>query len=114
MDDEVRRLSGQAGVVDDEIVKAEEAVARASERTRQANAEFSSLMSAMSVAFREYDQAVRGGKGTRERKGRSGKGKEKREREAERERGGMMVIERWQKHVCPPPRFLFSLTWIYL
>lgn len=55
---EVRRLSGQLEAVDCEVVEAEEAVVRSSERMRQANAEFSSLMAAMSVAFREYDQAV--------------------------------------------------------
>lgn len=58
MEAEVCRLSGQLEAVDREVVEAEEAVARSSERMRQANAEFSSLMAAMSVAFREYDQAV--------------------------------------------------------
>ena len=55
---EVCLLSGQLETVDSGIREAEEALARSSERMRQANAEFSSLMAAMSVAFREYDQAV--------------------------------------------------------
>lgn len=59
MEDEARLLSGQLEAVDVEIAEGEAAVASASDRMRHANAEFSSLMAAMSVAFREYDQAVR-------------------------------------------------------
>lgn len=60
MDAEVRLLSDQLAAADAEIVKAEEAVAQASDRMKRANAEFSNLMAALSLVFREYDKAVRG------------------------------------------------------
>lgn len=59
MEAEVRRLSNQLETADAGIVKAEEAVAQASDRMKRANAQFSNLMAALSLVFREYDKAVR-------------------------------------------------------
>lgn len=58
IDAEVRLLTTQLEDVTAKVATAEEAVAQASDRMKQANAEFSSLMAAMSAAFREYDNAV--------------------------------------------------------
>ncbi|CAN0437949.1 unnamed protein product, partial [Ectocarpus sp. 12 AP-2014] len=58
VDAEVRLLSDQLATADAETVKAEEAVEQASDRMKRANAEFSNLMAALSLVFREYDKAV--------------------------------------------------------
>lgn len=52
------QLSTQLEAVDAKVVETEGAVGQASDRMRQANAEFSNLMAAMSSAFREYDKAI--------------------------------------------------------
>lgn len=51
-------LSTRLEDADAKVIEAEGAVGQASDRMRQANAEFSNLMAAMSSAFREYDQAI--------------------------------------------------------
>lgn len=55
---EVLQLSAQLDALNTEVTQVEEEVGRASDRMREANAEFSNLMAAMSAAFREYDLAI--------------------------------------------------------
>lgn len=58
MEAEVLQLSAQLDALNTEVTQVEEEVGRASDRMREANAEFSNLMAAMSAAFREYDLAI--------------------------------------------------------